>query len=115
MQTLSWPSIGFYCAFSIFMYYQVSHIEKVRSENQSCDFKLNVSIFAGAMTRWAYLLFYGLAVVWWAPVVIVVIGLAATISWAIVEDIASAADLRLGGFVGWPVCAFYMFSHVPIA
>lgn len=115
MQTLSWTSIAFYCAFSIFVFYQQLHGKNFRGASQSFGLALNASAFAGMMTGLAYLLYYGWTVVWWAPVVILLIGLAATIVGLVVEKIVGLVALSVGGFIGWPVCAYYMFSHIPTA
>lgn len=115
MQTLSWSSIAFYCAFSIFVFYQQLHGKDFRGASQSFGLALNTSAFAGMMTGLAYLLYYGWTVVWWAPVVILVIGLAATVVGLVLEKLVGAAALSASGFIGWPVCAYYMFSHVPAA
>jgi hypothetical protein len=115
MQTLSWTSIAFYCAFSIFVFYQQLHGKNFRGASQSFGLALNVSAIAGMMTGLAYLLYYGWTVVWWAPIVILVIGVAATLVGLLLEKLVGKEALSVGGFIGWPVCAYYMFSHIPAA
>ncbi len=105
MQTLSWPSIAFYCLFGIFVFYQQLHVKNFPGASQSFALALNISAFAGMLTGLAYLVYYGWSVVWWAPIVIFVIGLVASMLGFLLE--------RLGGFIGWPISAYFMFSYMP--
>ncbi|MBI5316853.1 MAG: hypothetical protein HZB34_12875 [Nitrospirae bacterium] len=112
MQTLSWPSIGFYCLFSIFVFYQQLHAKNFRSSNQSYALALNMSALLGMATGLAYLVYYGWNVVWWAALFVFVIGLLASILGFWVERLVGATALSVGAFVGWPFCAYFMFSYV---
>ncbi len=113
MQNLSWPSIAFYCVFGIFVFYQQLHAKNFRGASQSFALALNISAFAGMVTGFAYLVYYGWSVVWWAPVVIFVIGLFAFILGFLVERVLGTFALSLGGFIGWPASAYFMFHYVP--
>lgn len=115
MQTLSWPSIAFYCLFSIFVFYQQLHVKNFQGASQSFALALNISAFAGMLTGFAYLIYYGWSVVWWAPIVIFVIGLVASMLGFLLERLVGSLALSLGGFIGWPVSAYFMFSYVPSA
>ena len=115
MQILSWPSIAFYCAFSIFVFYQQLHVKNSQGASQSFALALNISAFAGMLTGLAYLVYYGWSVVWWAPILIFVIGLLASMLGFLVERVVGSLVLSLGGFIGWPLCAYFMFSYVPAA
>ena len=115
MQTISWPSIAFYCVFSIFVFYQQQHVKNFEGASQSFALALNVSATAGTFTGLAYLIYYGWSVVWWAPIVIFIIGLVVRMLSFLLERIVSSLVLSLGGFIGWPVSAYFMFSHVPSA
>lgn len=113
MQNLSWPSIAFYCLFGIFVFYQQLHVKNFQGSGQSFALALNISAFAGMITGLAYLVYYGWSVVWWAPVFIFVIGLMASMFGFFIERLVGSLALSLVGFVGWPVCAYFMFSYVP--
>ncbi len=113
MQTFSWPSIAFYCLFGIFVFYQQLHAKNFRGASQSFALALNISAFAGMFTGVAYLLYYGWSVIWWAPIAIFVIGLVALMLGFLVERVVGALALSVGGFIGSPICAYFMFSYVP--
>lgn len=115
MQTLSWTSIAFYCLFGIFVFYQQLHVKNFQGASQSFALALNISAFAGMLTGLAYLIYYGWSVVWWAPIVIFVIGLVASMLGFLLERLVGSLALSLGGFIGWPVSAYFMFSYVPSA
>jgi hypothetical protein len=113
MQALSWSSIGFYCLFGIFVFYQQLHIENFRGSSQGFDLALNISSFLGMFTGLAYLVYYGWHVVWWASIVIFVIGIVAATLGVLVERTFGAMTLSTSAFIGWPICAYFMFSYVP--
>ncbi len=56
MQTLSWTSIAFYCAFGVFVFYQQLHVKNFRGASQGFALALNLSAFAGMLTGVAYLI-----------------------------------------------------------
>ncbi|MGA0588855.1 hypothetical protein ACO2Q2_17300 [Dyella sp. KRB-257] len=109
----AWPSIGFYCLFGIFVFYQQLHARRFRGASQVFGLILSLSAFLGMLAGFAYLIYYGWAVVWWVPFVIFVIGLVASLLGFIVERAVGAFTLSIAGFVGWPVCAYFMFVLVP--
>ena len=115
MQTLSWPSIAFYCLFGIFVFYQQLHGKNFQGASQFFVLAVNLSAFAGMLTGIAYLIYYGWSVVWWAPIVIFAIGLFASMLGFLLERLIGSLALSLGGFIGWPVSAYFMFSYVPSA
>jgi len=116
MQALSWTSVAFYIAFGIFAFYQQLHGKHFRGASQVFSLVLNISAFASMLTGVAYLVYYGWSVVWWAPILIFVIGiLAAGGLGFLLERLVGALALSLGGFIGWPVCAYFMFYYVPTA
>lgn len=109
----AWPSISFYCLFGIFVFYQQLHATRFRGASQSFGFILSLSAFLGMLTGFGYLIYYGWVVAWWAPFVVFTLGLAASFLGFIVERIIGAHALSIAGFVGWPVCAYFMFTLVP--
>lgn len=113
MQTLSWASITFYCTFGIFVFYQQLHIKNFQGASQSFELALSISAFAGMLTGFAYLVYYGWSVVWWAPIIIFVIGLLASTLGFLVERIVGPLVFSLSGFIGWPISAYFMFHYIP--
>ena len=113
MPTFSWPSIGAYCVFSIFVFYQQLHVKNFHGGNRSFALSLNISAFIGMLTGLVYLVYYGWVVAWWVPVVILVIGLTASLLGFLLERVVGSTVLSLTGFVGWPVSAYVMFQYVP--
>lgn len=113
MGALSWPSIGFYCLFGIFLFYQQLHIKNFHGASQGFALALNISSFLGILIGLAYLIYYGWHIVWWAPIVIVVIGIVAALLSFLVERIVGSLVLSMSAFVGWPICAYFMFNYVP--
>lgn len=115
MQTLSLPSISFYCFFSIFVFYQQLHVKNFQGASQSFALALNISAFAGMLTGFAYLAYYGWSVAWWAPIIILVVGLIVSMCGFLIERLVGSFTLSSAGFVGWPLSAYYMFHYVPAA
>lgn len=113
MQAILWSSALFYCGFGIFVFYQQLHIKNFHGASQMMLLALNLSAAGGVLTGLAYLIYYGWSVVWWAPVIIFVLGLIASIFGFFAERLVGSLALSLIAFVGWPVCAFFMFYFVP--
>ncbi|MFI9651505.1 hypothetical protein [Guyparkeria halopsychrophila] len=113
METLSLPSIAFYCLFSVFIFYQQLHVKNFRGASEGFRFLLTISSFLGLLTGFAYLGYYGWSVVWWAPFIIFILGILAAILGGLLERVGGALALSLAGFVGWPISASLMFQYVP--
>ena len=113
MAALSWPSIIFYSLFSCFVFYQQLHGRRFSGANSVIGLLINISAFIGMVTGFIYLIYYGWSVVWWAPIVIFFIGLILSIFNFFLERLLGAYVLSIGGFIGWPVCAYLMFSYIP--
>lgn len=113
MEYLSWPSIIFYCLFGNFVYYQQLHVRDFKGASQTFLLVLNISTFTGMLSGFAFLIYYGWTVVWWAPIVIFILGIFATIAGVLLEKVVGAFSLSMAGFIGWPVCAAFMFYYVP--
>jgi hypothetical protein len=114
MNLLSWPSIGFFCVFSIFLFYQQLHIRTFRSSSQSFTLALNISSLLGTLTAITYLLYYAWHVIWWAPLPILVSGiLSATLVRILVQGEVGLTVLSATAFIGLPISAYFMFSLIP--
>ena len=114
MNLLSWPSIGFFCLFSIFLFYQQLHIKTFRGSSQSFALALNISSLLGTLTALTYLLYYGWHVVWWAPILILISGMvSATVIRILVQGELGLTLLSATAFIGLPICAYFMFSLIP--
>ena len=113
MSVLSWASIAFYCAFSTLIFYQQLHAKNFRGASQGFGFALAISGFLGMLTGFAYLIYYGWSVAWWAPIVIFIISLVTFSVGLLVERIVGAFALSIAAFAGWPLCAYFMFKFIP--
>ena len=114
MEVISWPSVLFYCLFGIFVYYQQLHVRDFYGASQLAYLLLMLSALAGMITGLVYLIFYGWVVVWWAPIIIFLISLVfGTSMGVIIEALVGKHTLSLVGFLGWPLCAYFMFQSIP--
>jgi len=113
MESISWMSVLFYCLFSTFVYYQQLHFRHFGGSSQIFEALLGFSMLVGMITGLVYLAFYGWYVIWWAPILILFIGILATIPGVIVEKVVGAFTLSILSFIGWPVSAFFMFHYAP--
>jgi hypothetical protein len=114
MEAISWPSALAYCLLSIFLFYQQRHIQQFKGSSAPVLMWLNLSVLAGRLTGLGYLIYYGWTVAWWAPVLIFVIGMLSTVVGVAIERITGELAISMAGFVGWPICAYLMFTFVPI-
>lgn len=70
MTVLSWPSIIFYCLFSVFVFYQQLHGKNFQGSSPVMGLIINASGFLGMVTGIIYLVYYGWNIAWWAPLVV---------------------------------------------
>lgn len=103
MNMISWPSIAFYGVFSIFVYYQQLHGRNFNGGSAAFGFLLSLFGFAGMITGFAYLGYYGWTVSWLGAVVAFVVGILAIIPGIAVERIVGKLALSVAGFVVWPL------------
>ncbi len=113
MEAFSWPSILFYCLFSAFLFYQQIHMKNFQGASQYFLLALNISVLAGTVTWFAYIIYYGWTISWWAPFVIFVIGLVFMQLVFLLERVVGVLALSISGFVGWPFSAILMFWLLP--
>jgi hypothetical protein len=113
MHSLSWSSIGFYCVFAVFTYYQALHARTFKGESQGFLLLLNISGFAGMLTGLIYLIYYGWTVTWWTPIVALIAGIVAIVPGTMLERIVGAMTMSIAAFIVWPIAAYYMFTFLP--
>lgn len=113
MDSISWPSVLFYCIFAEFVFYQKLHAKNFHGASKGFELLLSLSVLGGMVTGIIYLIYYGWTVVWWAPIFIFFIGLLCTILGALVEVVIGRIALSLLGFIGWPISAWVMFTYIP--
>ncbi|MBP9826440.1 MAG: hypothetical protein KBF21_19585 [Thermoanaerobaculia bacterium] len=115
METFSFPSIGMYCLFCTFVSYQILHAQHFRGASQAFLGILSISGLLGVLTGLVFLIYYGWHTTWWAPLVVFAIGFFSFSFSVFMERLLGAFTISLLGFIGWPVCAYYMFKFVPRA
>ena len=106
-------TILFYCLFTTFVFYQTLHLKYFRGASAIFRHLLLISAFSGTVVGLVYLFYYGFSVAWWAPVVVFVIGLASQLVANFVETFTGPFLLSIAGFLGWPICAYLMFTTLP--
>ena len=104
--------IPFGC-FALFLFYQSLYHSSGRVAPGTPELLLSISIFAGGICNVAFLIYLGLRTVWWAPLVLLLLFIPFLVIGVVVERIIGRLGWALLGFIGWPVCAYLMFSNVP--
>jgi membrane-bound ClpP family serine protease len=97
----------------MFIFYQQLHAKHFRGASQGFLSFLIFTGFIGMATGLVFLVYYGIKVVWWAPLALFGLGLAFQLISNMIENLIGAFALSILGFVVWPVCAFLMFASVP--
>ena len=112
MEELSVVSVASYCAFNVLAFYQKLHLKYYRG-GKGFETLLALSAFAATATGITYLVWYGVQVVWWAPVLVFLIGLATAFASVFIERIVSPMLISMSAFILWPVFAYLMFTNIP--
>lgn len=111
MTSFVWPSIGLFCLFNVFVFYQQLQSKNYCGSNQAFGLALAASAFAGTVTGLIYIGYYGWNITWWAAAIVLVLGvISAGIAGLVAERLASPFVLSILGFIGWPFCAYFMFQ-----
>ena len=114
MENFDLLNVFYYCLFGMFVYYQQLHSKNFRGTSKVLEMVLTISSFLGMIVGFAFLLYYGYKVVWWAPVFIFVIGMFFQFIAVIIERILGQFTISLVGFVAWPLFAYLMFQTIPV-
>lgn len=110
MTSFIWSSIGLYCVFSVFVFYQQLHAKNFRGGSQLFGLAIAISAFAGTLTGIVYLGYYGWNISWLPAFAAFVLGILSGLAGIVLEKIFGALVLSLAGFLVWPVCAYFMFK-----
>jgi hypothetical protein len=103
--------------FTIFAFYQKLHIRDFRGASQGFLLMLNLSAFGAMIFAVIFLIYYGITVKWFLPIILLIIGLVIKFVWFAIE-----AQLKkewipyffsILGFIGWPICAVIMIICLP--
>ena len=112
MDMLPWPSIALYSAFGIFVYYQRLHAQACADAGWK-KLLLNGLAFAGMLTGFIYLVYFGWKTRWWMPAIPLAMSALATIPAILLERVVGKPALGRFSVLAWPICAYLMFKALP--
>lgn len=106
-------SLGFYCVFSVFAYYQWLQVRALAVEDNRSLPVLNISVLAAIVTGLAYLAYCTWTIGWWAPFVAVISTVLANIPGHLLRQFIGEVNSFLAAFLVWPISAYFMFHMLP--
>ena len=115
---IPWDVVIAFALFSVFVFYQQLHLKNFRGESRAAEVVLSISCFLGIATGIVFLVCYGLRLGWLSPLLLFGISFVSKLVVIALEVLfASRASrdnivLSMLGFIGWPICAFLMFSYM---
>lgn len=109
-----WPSLAAFCFFSIFVFYQSLHLKNFNGRSKILGLFIGLSTCASSLTGVAYFGYYGWNVSWISALVgcLGSVFISAVLG-SLLEKFTGVLVLSLGGFLGWPLCAYLMFYTLP--
>ena len=116
---LPWMVLGTYSLYSVFLFYQQLHLKNFQGANQTAKLAFATSYLGGMITGIVFLALYWTKFGWVAALTLFGVSFAFKILVVLFEVMLTARPSRnyfwlsAAGFVGWPVCAFLMFSSMP--
>lgn len=113
MENFDLLNILYYCIFTMFLYYQQLHLRDFHGSSKVFELVLSVSVLVGMITGLAFLVIYGVKVIWWAPFILLGISILFTMIGAFIESLLGGFTLSLVGFMALPTFAFLMFKSIP--
>ena len=109
--------VSAYTMFSLLLFYQQIHIKNFGGASQGFLALLNVFALIAMLFGIAFLLYFGYKVSWLFAVALFCIALIVKFVWFAVEAKlglrGAASVLSYLGFVGIPVCGYFMWSSIP--
>jgi hypothetical protein len=109
--------VSAYTGFSLLLFYQQLHIKNFCGASQGFLALLNIFAFVSLLFGIAFLLYFGYVVSWLLALALFAIALVVKFAWFAVEaklGLRGAAPvLSLLGFIGIPVCGYFMWSSIP--
>lgn len=113
MENFDLLSVIYYCLFISFVNFQQIHNKKFKGANDVFGVVLYIFELLGYFVATGYLIYYGIHVVWWAPFVIILIGMLFVQLSKLLTKLVNYAYLSLLGFIAWPLFAYFMFITIP--
>lgn len=106
-----------YTGFSLLLFYQQLQIKNFSGASQGLLTLLNVFALVAMLFGIAFLVYFGYKVSWLFALALFAIALVVKFVWFAMEAKmglgAAAPVLSLLGFVGIPVCGYFMWSSIP--
>jgi hypothetical protein len=107
-----------YSVFSLFEYYHTLHARTFRGSSRSFGLLLNLSAFLGMVFGLGFLLYYGYAVKWYLPAVLLAVSLVVDLLFfALVEAYVGWYSfpfvMSLSAFIVLPTSGFVMIVSLP--
>jgi hypothetical protein len=106
-------NILYYSFFGIFVYYQQLHVKNYAGASEIFRLTLTNFGFAGMITEIVFLIIYGIKVIWWAPIIIVIIRLLFIFVGILMEKLIGKFTISIIGFLAIPILAILMFKTMP--
>jgi hypothetical protein len=104
--------VASYTLFSLFTFYQQLHVKNFRGASQGFSAALSLFALVSMLVGFAFLLYYGYKVSWLGALALLGISLLVKFVWFGIEAKLgirwAATYISLAGFVGIPLCAFFM-------
>lgn len=109
--------IGSYALFSIFVFYQQLHVKTYSGASQGVETVLTLFAFLAMLAGLAFLFYYGYQVSWLSALGLFGIALVVKFVWFGIEAKLGIRHLApfvsLAGFLGIPICAYFMWTGLP--
>ncbi len=111
------PLLISYVGFTLFLFYQRLHIKTFHGSSVIFPFVLNIFALAGMLFGLWFLIYYGYKISWLQAIFLFVLAFLVKIVWFAIEAKIGLRGLALffslAGFVGLPVCGYFMWVSLP--
>lgn len=111
---LPWDIVALYTAYGMFSSQQKFCRRDLK--NESAAFRLAIGYFAlpTALFGFGYLVYYGIKISWWAPIVLFALVVCSMLPVALLERFIPLKIWGLASFVAIPVLAYLLVIRIPI-
>jgi len=90
------------------------HINAFRGKSQAFFVFITLYFILSCILGLGFLIYYGYAVTWYLPIILFLIsGIIGAILFGILDGILGPLTVSLIGFIGIPVCGYFMIATLP--
>lgn len=114
MKHFNTTNVIIYLIYTFFAHNLQLHAKNFRGTNQIAVSTITIGAVLSMVTEYAYDIYYGYKVVWWAAIVLFLVSLVMMFITGPLQKRIGAPIIGVLGLIILPICAYFMFHTIPV-